>query len=241
MKRLLFEFDFSGSLCYPTAQGRSLCLTPGDDWIRSEVTLSFAHREKDEDDTLLLQLFLADTEGVVWTASRFLSAHYLFLEAFFSRNGLSEADPATDQGDFESRLILEGVRCYDDSRVWVHLAVRRQSGVWELEKTPFKHKAISFDVAARPRTLASGEVYEHSLDLRFQGWSFGLENEPALVCTDFPIFRLFHMAGFYYVEGVGYTDAELPLPNPLVFEPTEERSEPQESVVAVSEPPRLKS
>ena len=251
MDRLTCLLDFDGPIHYPTTLGGTLRFTDHKDfWTRCEVALSlFECLDSDgpPDDILQAQIWVADAEGVVWTASHRFYAMSLFWQVFlsadYSKRRLSEAEEskaeylypyvATDgKSIFETHMVLEDVRCFTDARGYYYFAVQQPSNEWEVEQFRPKYLSVAYDVAAHPPS-GTPETQEW-LAFRFRAWhQFEDENYP-IACSYVYIPTLIAIPGCHYVEGKGYLVEELPQPISLIFEPTEERGTPIPGMCAFS-------
>ncbi len=205
-----------------------------------ELTALRAQNEDYPVDAVACQLWQPDSEGRVWSATSRFTTDYFVDELAMAqlendRNCNTEARTTPEiRALFENSLVLRGLRFSSDDRsgrsLWIHP---------HLVQVIFKYSTLSFDVAAKNDSdfgtilyarLNQGTEYDASLPLNEIHYTWEL---PAL------IFKLGHDAPqrMLYSNGAFMDEygswVKSPIPKPLAFQLTDERSyrEPAVSLV----------
>jgi hypothetical protein len=191
-------------------------------------------------DGIAMRIWLADSEGRVWSTVSNFTAEYLVDELgmcnFENVRDFYAFDkaPADIQKLFESELLLEGVYFTSDDRFYRSLRI---GGEWV--QAIFKYSGLTFDVALHhsppsfPRLYArlrQGSGYDADQPLSEIRHTSEL---PALVFElSYATYEMLHAHSAIYLPRGSW--AKSPLPLPIKFQLTEERGEPQVAVIVTS-------
>jgi hypothetical protein len=190
-------------------------------------------------DAVECRIWVADNDGCVWTAESSFTADFFVDElafAFFENAReayLLDEAPERVQGLFNTSVLLEGVRFSSDDRFYRSF---RFNGEWV--QAIFKYSSLVFDVAvdesfsdlprlwARLRQAASYDPGRALSEIRstneLPGLVFELSSSPS---------RMLYSNGACITEGGSWMMS--PIPKALVFELTDEKAPPQDTVLVV--------
>jgi hypothetical protein len=246
MTRLVDKIHFGSSLAgvadFSTVDGRCLRLNHS---LESGVTITYELSRlpaKSNDfpiDAVECRIWLADSDGCIWTAEACFTADFFVDElAFVFFENIRDCyfwdeAPARLQGLFSTSAILDGVQFSSDDRFYRSFRLR---GEWV--QAIFKYSWLVFDVAVEqslresPRLwarLRQGGAYDpgqsltdiHTTD-ELPGLIFELQSSP---------WRMLYANGAMITANGSWMMS--PVPKALVFERTEEKGAPQAGVAVI--------
>ena len=230
--RTTSELELVGSIAFPTSNNRTLRFeqNPETNSARYAFELSVYYRDTANDlpdDVIAFQVWVADREGVVWTATCRFTPH-LFTSRMVDFGEGDEPMPfedasATVKDTFSLRLLLEGVRASSDDRFYRRILLGDR-----IYTVKFHYTCMTFDVAV----FNEGNTPCLAVRLREDSLFFdGAKSVPPLWFPVYPAELWRWNVAIYDSEEEWWVDSSLPIP--LVFELTDEQGEPQDGVTAL--------